>query len=229
MIQDQGLVDRASKTLNQLIIVDIPKLHHLVFAWLGKKVNLPLAEPFVSCSADATLDLGNLLSSTSATVAVRSGGGQLSSTWFSQHASLLLKNTRDPINLERDMTVNAFLSQMLGNNLRWETLGIFFTAATRAAIDTVFFPSLYNNDQERENLIKTLTSMGDWCLETCLSLDCLNDLQLILQYENFIVHSQVDGEQSRPLASLKFSGKSAKLLNLQYRLPFLEENGGRRK
>ncbi|KAJ5103640.1 hypothetical protein N7532_004169 [Penicillium argentinense] len=33
-------------------------------------------------------------------------------------------------------------------------------------------------------------------IKISLSLDCLNDLQLILQYENFIVHSYVDGDQS---------------------------------
>jgi len=94
------------------------------------------------------------------------------------------------------MSTKDYLSQMLAENLRWESLGIFFTAAARAAYDTTSFPILYSTNEERRKLIKELTHLGDGCLDTCLELDCLNDLQLILQYENLIVHSQVDGDQS---------------------------------
>ncbi|KAL3417430.1 hypothetical protein PVAG01_11430 [Phlyctema vagabunda] len=37
---------------------------------------------------------------------------------------------------------------------------------------------------------------SDSCIEIAISLDCLNDLQLFLQYENFILHSFVEGDQS---------------------------------
>jgi hypothetical protein len=42
-------------------------------------------------------------------------------------------------------------------------------------------------------------SFSDRCLELSISLDCLNDLQLVLQYENFISHSNVDGDESKRL------------------------------
>jgi hypothetical protein len=86
---------------------------------------------------------------------------------------------------------------MSGKNLRWESLGIFLTAASRAALDISSFAPLYNSDERRRSLIKALLYIGDCCLETCIALDCLNDLQLVLQYENLIVHSQVDGDQSK--------------------------------
>ncbi|CEI63399.1 unnamed protein product [Fusarium venenatum] len=63
-------------------------------------------------------------------------------------------------------------------------------------MDTPSFTPLYISHQERVTLAKTLMFIGDLCVESCLSLDSLNDLQLVLQYENMIIHTQVDGDQS---------------------------------
>ncbi|OBT83805.1 hypothetical protein VE02_08659 [Pseudogymnoascus sp. 03VT05] len=119
-----------------------------------------------------------------------------SRTWVSERFDILLKSSLTPIVFRRDSSVADFVSQFYGDNVSWETLGIFFAAATRATLDLPFFPQLYSTEQERRKLISTLTRIGDCCLETCLGLDCLNDLQLILQYENFIIYSQVYGDQS---------------------------------
>ncbi|KAK7397709.1 hypothetical protein QQX98_012924 [Neonectria punicea] len=189
MLNGQSLADRASHALNQLIRMDIPRLRKLVQVWLDKKVNLPLAEPFVARCADATQDMAALLPSSSI-------GLPEPSAVVVQQAKLLLRNTRRRLVLRRESTVAEYFAQMFGDNLRWESLGIFFNAATRAALDVASFPSLYADDQQRRDLIRALTYVGDCCLETCLALDSMNDLQLILQYENFIVHSQVDGDQS---------------------------------
>lgn len=90
---------------------------------------------------------------------------------------------------------------MNGDNVRWESTGIFLAAASRAALDIPFFPALYKSEEQRRDIIRDLARLGDDCLEVCLGLDCLNDLQLVLQYENFIVYSQVYGDQSRSLGS----------------------------
>ncbi|OMP84418.1 hypothetical protein BK809_0000199 [Diplodia seriata] len=119
----------------------------------------------------------------------------MSDDWVSQHASLL-ETTDRPIILHANTSVNEFFSQLLGHGLRWDVLGIFFSAASRAALDTTSFPPLYTDEAQRWDLIKSLTYIGDCCLETCLAADRLDDLQLVLQYENCIVHSQVDGDQS---------------------------------
>lgn len=76
-------------------------------------------------------------------------------------------------------------------------MGIFFTAPGRASLNVVNFTSLFKYPGQRRDLAKTLTYIGDCCLEICLSLDCLNDRQVMLQYENFILHSQVHGDQSQ--------------------------------
>ncbi|KAH8734476.1 hypothetical protein BGZ61DRAFT_442601 [Ilyonectria robusta] len=189
MLNGQGIVDRAAHALNQLIRTDIPGLKNLVQVWLDKRVNLPLAEPFVARCAEATKDMATLFPPSTA-------GLRDPSALVVQQAKLLLRNTLKRFTIHRESTVEDYFSQMLGDNLRWESIGIFFTAASRAAIDRDSYPSLYMTDQQRSVLIRALTYIGDCCLEICLSLDCLNDLQLILQYENFIVHSQVDGDQS---------------------------------
>ncbi|KAL7758401.1 hypothetical protein ACKLNR_012928 [Fusarium oxysporum f. sp. zingiberi] len=98
--------------------------------------------------------------------------------------------------MTNNSTVKEFFAQVLGENLRLEVLGIFLTAASRAAIDVPSFTPLYTSYQQKQALVKILTFTGDCCLESCLSLDCLNDLQLVFQYENLILHTQVDGDQS---------------------------------
>ena len=61
--------------------------------------------------------------------------------------------------------------------------------------------------------------LSDRCLEMCLSLDCLNDMQLLLQYENWIIHTFLDGDQS------KQTFRSDRFV-LTARLPFMAETEG---
>ncbi|KAL6922576.1 hypothetical protein FSST1_006602 [Fusarium sambucinum] len=172
--------------------MDISKITPLVQSWLEKGVNLPLAGAFVVCCLNSVIRWRQLLTPDPT---IESGDKELGSM-ASIYARALLANTRKPIIMHQDMTTQNFLSQMLETNLRWESLGIFFVAAARAAYDTTHFAPLYSTNEQRHRVIKALTYIGDCCLETCIELDCLNDLQLILQYENFIIHSQVDGDQS---------------------------------
>ncbi|KAF4996145.1 hypothetical protein FDECE_12570 [Fusarium decemcellulare] len=186
LLRDHVVVDKATTALARLRRVDVSKITPLVRFWLGKGVNLPLAEPFVAPCLDAVEQWGEVL-----------GPAADSSHMESAETVLaLLANTLKPIIMRRDMTPQEFLAQILGTSLRWESLGILFTAAARAAYDTSRFTLLYTNKEQRRRLVKELTLISDCCLDTCMALDSLNDLQLILQYENLIVHSQVDGDQS---------------------------------
>ena len=185
-------MNRAVHALTRLDRMDISKIMPLVDSWLAKGVNLPMAGPFVAHCLGSVEQWRELLTSDPVIEVEDSGVGSMSSVYV----KALLANTYRPIFMHRDMGTQEFISQMLGKNLRWETLGIFFAAASRATYDTPQFAPLYSTNEQRHTLIKALTYIGDCCLETCLELDCLNDLQLVLQYENFIVHSQVDGDQS---------------------------------
>ncbi|KFY41746.1 hypothetical protein V495_04814 [Pseudogymnoascus sp. VKM F-4514 (FW-929)] len=186
---DKAASEKGIYALSQLELLKVSELKALVEVWLSKDVNLPLAGPFVSGCAQAVLDMVERSTSHNPQ------SGQ-SRTWVSERFDILLKNSLTPIVFRSDSSVADFVSQFYGDNVRWETLGIFSAAATRATLDLPFFPQLYSTEQERRKLIMTLTRIGDRCLEACLGLDCLNDLQLILQYENFIIYSQVYGDQS---------------------------------
>ncbi|KAJ5807319.1 hypothetical protein N7447_010775 [Penicillium robsamsonii] len=82
------------------------------------------------------------------------------------------------LSYSRTQRLNYFSVRCSGENLiggRWH----FLTAAARATLDTCYFPLLFTTDRQRRELIKDISLIGDWCLETYLTLDCLNDLQLV--------------------------------------------------
>ncbi|EME78214.1 uncharacterized protein MYCFIDRAFT_145138 [Pseudocercospora fijiensis CIRAD86] len=93
-------------------------------------------------------------------------------------------------------TFEQFCSQITGDETCWESLGLFFVAVTRAATDFDCFETMFSTREERRKLQRLALSYADHCLEVALSLDCMYDFLLLLQYENFIAHSMVDGDQS---------------------------------
>lgn len=216
-IQDLTLLEKGLFALSHLDQLDIPKLSSLVRSWLDRGVNLPLAAPFVPQSLKAVANWSN----------------HPRTPWNSsdyridarQRVRLLLESTQKPIVVQQDSSFEVFLSQILGENLRLEALGIFLAAAARATLDTCSFPALFATDRQRRELTKTLSLIGDFCLETCLALDCLNDLQLVLQYENFIVHSQVDGDQSQLFHGLYVASSRSEELKFRPRLPLMAKDG----
>ena len=109
----------------------------------------------------------------------------------------LLQNSDRPLEFDGKSTLSGYTKQFCFDSVRWETLGIFLSAVIRANFDVSFFPSLYTTESGREELRKSAARLSAICLELCLSLDCLNDLQLVLQYESFIVHTYIDGDQSK--------------------------------
>lgn len=162
---------------------DLNDLKSLVTFWRAKGVNLAVAEPFVDLCADSF----NYTS-----LSTFQG-----SEWHLNFSTRLLQNTARPLEFNHESTISTYSAQFLGIHTRWETFGIFLSAAIQATRDVLFFPSLYTTSSRNRELRRLLTRLIDCSLDICLSADCLNDLQLILQYENFIVHSYVDGDQSR--------------------------------
>ncbi|KAK1713012.1 uncharacterized protein BDZ83DRAFT_637911 [Colletotrichum acutatum] len=172
LVGNQVVMDKAMHALSRLEKMDISKVTPLVRSWLERGVNLPLAGPIVIECLWSLEHWREVLTPT--TDISGESGGSSSGITSAGYVATLLTNTLRPFALSSHSTRQDFLAQMVGSSLRWETLGIFF----------------------RRRLMQALTYIGDYCLETSLSLDCLNDLQLILQYENFIVHSHLDGDQS---------------------------------
>ncbi|KAJ5239473.1 hypothetical protein N7468_004092 [Penicillium chermesinum] len=180
-VGDNHLLLQGAEVLRHLLTAyPLSAMKELANFWLAKGANLALAEPFV---ADCTESVSQLFKSRD-------------ENWHLVYAGRLLQNSAQPLHFLSATPLSEFSMQFLGHNSRWETLGIFFTAVSRATIDIPFFPSLYTSEEERYHLRRLATKLSDFALEISLSLDSLNDLQLIVQYENFIVHSYVDGDQS---------------------------------
>lgn len=116
--------------------------------------------------------------------------------WHLLYAKSLLTNSSQPLKYSQHSNFSDFCAQFINQNMRWETLAIFLSAVVRATMDIQFFPSLYITEEKKYSLRRLCTRLADYALEITISLDCLNDLQVCLQYENFIVHSHVDGDHS---------------------------------
>ncbi|KAJ5429654.1 hypothetical protein N7491_006670 [Penicillium cf. griseofulvum] len=177
------LLIQGADILRQLLnTFPLAAMKDFVTFWLATGANLALAEPFTE---KCTENMTRLFTSFSQ-----------EDNWHLAYAQRLTQNSREPLHFSSTSDMETFSAQFLDQKFRWESLGIFLSAVTRAAIDISFFPPLFKTEKDQFMLRKLSTKLSDLALDIALSLDCLNDLQLVLQYENFIVHTHVDGDQS---------------------------------
>lgn len=181
-------LDEASITLGANIIqevherVDVRSCSRLIAAWNDRGIDLALAGSIARPCALSAEHLFRNFSGENAEAVLAS--------------KTLLLHSSQPLTLESTTTFEEFCDSFCLENAGWETVGLFCTAVSRATIDIASVEGLFDTEQQRSRLRKLATRWSDQCLEIALSLDCLNDLQLLLQYENFINHSFVDGDQS---------------------------------
>ncbi|KAJ5821717.1 uncharacterized protein N7525_011001, partial [Penicillium rubens] len=177
------LLIQGADVLRQLLnTFPLAAMKDFVTFWLATGANLALAEPFTE---KCTENMTRLFTSFSQ-----------EDNWHLAYAQRLTQNSREPLQFNSTSDMESFSAQFLDQKFRWESLGIFLSAVTRAAIDISFFPPLFKTEKDQFMLRKLSTKLSDLALDIALSLDCLNDLQLVLQYENCIVHTHVDGDQS---------------------------------
>lgn len=158
---------------------DIVLCKELIHSWMCQGNTLPAAGIFVNACTASIVELFT--------------DGIQTAVSIANHLNL---QNRVQLAIEPDLSFSAFCGQFNGVATRWETLGIFLLAACRAAIDTTRFDGLFISSHAKREFLRTSLRLSDRCLETALSNDCLNDVQLLLQYENWIAHSMVDGDQS---------------------------------
>ena len=170
---------------------DLASMQELVGFWHAKGVTLALAEPIIYQCAET---IGHL----------RSTETRGSQDWYLSLGRQLLQNSARLINYDKNSTLSEFTAQFCGSNIRWETLGIFFSAVIRATFDIPFFPHLYKTEAERHELRSLVKRFTDASLDLCLSLDCLNDLQLVFHYESIIVQSHLHGDHSEFFQASKY-------------------------
>jgi hypothetical protein len=180
LLDNDDIACRQGTSLIKLLLEEYPlsTLKDLVSFWLAKGISLSHAESLLDSCVDSMDEALNF--------------GQPTDTCM-EH---LTRNSQSPLLFGPETSFNAYAAQFSGHNARLETLGIFLSAVVRATNDVPFFPTLYKSDEDKFRLRKLAARLSDHALEVCLTLDCLNDLQLAFQYENFIVHTFVDGDQS---------------------------------
>lgn len=177
------LLIQGADVLRQLLnTFPLAAMKEFVMFWLATGTNLALAEPFTEKCTENMTRLFTTFSQ--------------EDNWHLAYAQRLTENSRKPLQFYGMSDIAEFSAQFLDQNFRWESLGIFLSAVSRATIDISFFPPLFKSENDQFALRKLATRLSDLALDIALSLDCLNDLQIVLQYENFIMHTHVDGDQS---------------------------------
>ncbi|KAF5008868.1 hypothetical protein FDECE_4892 [Fusarium decemcellulare] len=175
-------LSRGTELIEQIYSLQhIPASLDLVKTWLATGANLALAAPFTKQCAFTSEQLFL-------------GGHYRTATDLSR--SLFASSCR-PLVVDATTSLEEYYGQFSDDNARWETLAIFFVSVARAIFGCrSWIAPPFHNAQERRTLQESFMHLADRCIDMCLSLDCLNDLHLILQYESFILHSLVDGDQS---------------------------------
>ncbi|CAH0005094.1 unnamed protein product [Clonostachys byssicola] len=160
----------------------IPACVRLVKGWLATGANLALTESFTEqCAESAELILT---------------GAQLGSRTAIEVSRDLFTHSCQPLIVNSSTTIEDFTAQFTNDNSRWESLCLFFMSVSRAALTFRSHHPPFDSEKQRRNLRRLSMYYADRCLDMSLMLDCLNDLQLMLQYENFILHTLIDGDQS---------------------------------
>lgn len=184
MNDDDALLQRAADATRLLLAhAPLQSMKDLVHLWLSSGANLALGGALLGNTIDS-IDLALTSMSTNA-------------NWHRRYAELLLRNSAQTLHSNSSLTLAEFCAQFTEHNIRWETLGLFALAVIRASYDVPYFAPLYSKDNGIYDLRKRCFRVANCALEIALSLDQLNDLQLVLQYENLIVHSYIAGDQSQ--------------------------------
>lgn len=188
-VPDDSKISKGANLLNSIVSqLNIETLKELVSFWLGKGTNLVLAGPLTETSVKSMVDELASLTDYSAS--------------HSLLARRLFENSAKSHVFPRTAAFTDYCEEVCRNNIRWETLAIAFVAVGRASIDVPYYPPLYSLQAGLETFQKLVTEFADLCLELALLLGRMGDLLLICQYENWILHSVIDGDQSEPLGEV---------------------------
>lgn len=164
------------------------RIGNLVEFWLARGANLALAEPIAHACMRCLPHLDDL-------------SGVLEWEDFCHRA---FDNSQGLQQLDQLTDLHDYIVQFTDQAIRLEALGLCLAMIIRAASDIKFFPDVYTYSSQREDLVTFSMQLYDQILDICVALNQPSDLQLILQYENWIVHSYFDGDQSRWIHARSF-------------------------
>ncbi|KAK6193974.1 hypothetical protein LQW54_011903 [Pestalotiopsis sp. IQ-011] len=112
-------------------------MQDLVAFWRATGTNLALTEPLVDSCVHS--DYASSL-------------GSQDDRWHLALARKLLENTVRPLEFDETTDLSTFNAQVVDQNARWETLGIFLIAVLRATMDVPVFPSVYTTERRKQPL-----------------------------------------------------------------------------
>ncbi len=176
-------IRRGAALLSEAIaIIDCPAAAKLIKSWLDKGYNLALAYTFTRPCTECAFEALHAVAS-----------GAIEPLTMAQN---LFNASGSALPVGRGSSLAQFVASFALATPRWESLGLFFLTLARAAGKIEHFGELYRTIEQRQSLQRTATELSTWCLDMALSLDRLNDLQLVVQYENCIALGYVYGDQS---------------------------------
>ncbi|KAF4123735.1 Fungal Zn(2)-Cys(6) binuclear cluster domain [Geosmithia morbida] len=184
-------ISHGAELIRQLLsFAQVPECIELVRAWLGTGANLVLGSVFTETCLQAAQSI----------LAAGSRGGEEGGSPSAEDARRishsLFINSCKPLTAAPDTTLDEFTDQFGMGKARWESIGLFLIAVSRATFRPRCPQPHFDSEPKRRYMRRLTMHYADRCLDICLFLDRLNDVQLILQYETFILHTLVDGDQS---------------------------------
>ena len=129
--------------------------------------------------------------------------------------SLHMLSEKTFISTSRDLTFQSTTvlqdlpSMLMGENLRWDTVGLILTVAGLSAItlDEVFIDEDEdsNPNADWKEMARKLLIAGGKCISFCEKVDSLTDVTVWLTTMNYILHTQVEGDAGK--SSFKVDGR----------------------
>ncbi|KAK8150437.1 hypothetical protein G3M48_001909 [Beauveria asiatica] len=151
---------------------------NLAKSWLDTGANLPLGHAFTAASVQA---VENLTTDPGDRVGL---------------SKQLFHNSSLPLEATSASTERGDATMFNFGTPRWENICLFFISVARATLVIPYLHPALRLREQRHRIIRLAMRYACQSLDLSLSLDCLNDLQLVSQYENFLLHSIVDGDEN---------------------------------
>jgi hypothetical protein len=109
----------------------------------------------------------------------------------------ITRNTARPLKVPPDMLPSDFHKLFTGQNLRWETLGLFIVMAGQTAQfvppdDPMFIQN--GRKINRDEFVEETLQAGDECISLCREHGAVNDIVILLVYYSMLAISDLYGD-----------------------------------
>ena len=174
---------------------DIPLIENLAERWCRMRQGLGTPPPLVrAILASLKTSYGDILSNAREHDLLEVSRG-------------ICLNSQKPLELATCATAQTYIESCVGQNLRWETLGILISIVGASAVTlpegdkTMFSGDEYRNN--RESFANEMAAQCDIVLSFCDHYIQPNDLMLWLMFENFKLVTMHRGDSSKHYDSLR--------------------------